>query len=351
MTLPPQPPPHRILVTRLRFIGDVVLTTPVIRSLRQAYPDADITYLTERDPAELLNGHPDLNDVIALDRMRMMALPPVKRLWAHVHFLRRLRSFHFDLAIDLFGNPRSALLTLATGARVRVGYAVRGRGMVYNVKIRRSSSLYVTDAYLDAVRTLEIPVSDPHPRIDCRPEETAWAAAWLCERGLAAYGPIIGLNPGASWPAKMWGAERFARLGDRLIDAFQAAVLLFYGPGQRALAEKVWQAMRHKPHIVDMTPLKRLAALIRQCHVFVSNDCGPMHIAAAAGTPVVGLFGPSRPDIWFPYARDRGHTALKPGVPDCCGRDICAKPAPCITTIPVEAVVEAVDYALSKLIH
>ena len=101
--------------------------------------------------------------------------------------------------------------------------------------------------------------------------------------------------------------------------------------------------MRQRSVIVDLLPLKRLAAIIHHSHVFVSNDCGPMHIAAAVGTRTIGIFGPSRPDIWFPYPEEDGYTALTPQETVCCGRDICTEAIPCITTIPVDAVYEAVQ--------
>ena len=135
MQLSPDPPPRRILITRLRFIGDVVLTTPVIRALRKRYPASEIFYLAEHGPVDILDGHPDLNGLIRLDRARIDGLPSVARFMAHIRFLAELRARGFDLVIDLFGNPRSALLTLATGARIRVGWDVRVRAAVYNVKI------------------------------------------------------------------------------------------------------------------------------------------------------------------------------------------------------------------------
>lgn len=339
--------PRRILVTRLRFIGDVVLTTPVVRALRAQYPEAEIVYLAERGPAEALDGHPDVDEVIPFDRESLSRLPLGRRLREHGRFLAGLRTRRFDVVIDLFSNPRSALLTLATGAPLRVGYDVRGRGIVYNVKIRRSSSLSVVDAYLDAVRTLGLPVMDSQPRLALTEEDVQWADEWLNERGIGHEGAVIGLNPGASWPAKMWGTERFAELGDRLVERHQAVVILVHGPGQRSLVEAVEAGMRHRPVIAGLMPLKRLAALIHRFDVFVTNDCGPMHIAAAVGTPTVGLFGPSRPDIWFPYAEVDGHTALTPRVPSCCGRDVCTAPTPCIATIPVDDVCAAVERALS----
>jgi ADP-heptose:LPS heptosyltransferase len=227
-----------------------------------------------------------------------------------------------------------------------VGFDVRGRGAAYTVKIRRTGSIRAVDAYLDALRTLGYPAADTRTRLPVHEEDAVWATDWLLDRGLAHHWPLIGLNPGASWPAKRWGTAHFAGLGDRLIRERQARILLIQGPGQEQYIQDVCAAMHTQPVVVDLLPLPRLAALIQRCHVFVSNDCGPMHIAAAVGTRTVGLFGPSRPDIWFPYPAEDGHTALSPPTTDCCGQDVCTRAEPCITGISIDRVMEAIDRAL-----
>ena len=340
------PKARRILVSRLRFIGDVVLTTPVIRALKRHYPEAEIYYLAEAGPAAVLARNPYLEEVIALPDELLPGRTVLTRCGEHLRFLRALRKRRFDLVIDLFGNPRSALLTLATGARYRVGYDVRGRGAAYNVKIGRSASLRVVDAYLDAVRTIGIPADDDRTEVHCSAEDEAWADSWLAERGVGGDRRIAALNPGASWPAKTWSAERFAELAGRMIEGLDLRVLLVAGPGQREAVDGLAGMAGHAIPIVETASLARLAALIRRCDLFVSNDCGPMHIAAAVGTPTIGLFGPSSPRIWFPYSKDDGHVALEAGADDCCGRDFCVRPVPCIESISPRRVLEAAESAL-----
>lgn len=340
------PEAKRILISRLRFIGDVVLTTPVIRALKRHYPEAAIYYLAETGPAAVLARNPYLEGVIVLPDELLPGLTVLTRCREHLRFLRGLRERRFDLAIDLFGNPRSALLTLATGARYRVGYDVRGRGRAYNVKIRRSASLRVVDAYLDAVRTIGIPVRDDRTEVHFSAEDMAWADAWLAERSVDGDRRIAALNPGASWPAKAWSAARFAELARRMIEALNLQVLLVAGPGQREAADGLADVVGHACPVVETASLARLAALIRRCDLFVSNDCGPMHIAAAVGTPTIGLFGPSNPRIWFPYSKAEGHVPLETGADDCCGRDFCVRPVPCIESITPHCVLEAAESVL-----
>lgn len=342
------PEARRILISRLRFIGDVVLTTPVIRALKRHYADAELYYLAETGPAAVLARNPCLEEVIALPDELLPGRSVLTRCGEQLRFLRALRKRRFDLVIDLFGNPRSALLTLATGARYRVGYDVRGRGAAYNVKIRRSASLRVVDAYLDAVRTIGVPADDDRTEVHFSTEDAVWAESWLAERGVDGGHRIAALNPGASWPAKTWSAGRFAELARRMIEALDLRILLVAGPGQREAMDGLADMAGHACPVVETGSLTRLAALIRRCGLFVSNDCGPMHIAAAVGTPTIGLFGPSSPRIWFPYSKTEGHVALEADADDCCGRDFCVRPVPCIESISPQRVLEAAESVLRK---
>lgn len=340
----------RILLIRLRFIGDVVLTTPLIRAVRNQFPHAELVYLAEDGPAAILQDQPELDGVIPFERERLAKAPVITRLAAYVRFFRMLRRKRFDLVIDLFGNPRSALLTAATGARYRVGFDVRGRGMAYNVKIRRTGSNRVTDAYLDAWRTLGFPVVDDRTCLVVGESSQAWATNWLEAQGLAGHWPIVGLNPGASWPAKRWRPERFAELADTLITRTGAKIVLLQGPNQETFVEATRSAMTGSTTVAPLTTLPRLAALIQKCTVCVSNDSGPMHISAAVGTRTIGLFGPSKPDIWFPYPREQGHASLRPEIPACCGRDVCIRTSPCMDELSVSRVCEAVECSLKMAI-
>lgn len=342
------PAVERVLISRLRFIGDVVLTTPVIRALKHRYPEAALYYLAESGPAAVLARNPHLEEVIVLPDELLPGRAVLTRCAAQVRFLRALRDRRFDLAIDLFGNPRSALLTLATGARYRVGYDVRGRGRAYNVKIRRSGSLRVLDAYLDAVRTLGIPAGDDRTEMHFSAEDGEWAGSWLAARGIDGARPVVALNPGASWPAKTWSAGRFAELAAGLIGELDASVVLVAEPGRREAMDELNALSGHGCPVFDTGSLTRLAALIHCCRLYVSNDCGPMHMAVAVGTPTIGLFGPSRPEIWFPYPEADGHVALRAETDTCCGLDHCIRPTPCIESISPRKVLETARSILGR---
>jgi len=335
-----------ILISRLRFIGDVVLTTPVIKALKQHYPNASICYLTEATPASVLANNPHLEEVIIFPSEFLTGLSILTKCKKQLRFIQSLRKRQFDLTIDLFGNPRSALLTWAMGSRYRVGYDVRGRGRAYNIKIKRSKSLRVVDAYLDAVRTIGVPADDDRTEVYFSAKDVKWAENWLDKNNRRGAQPLIALNPGASWPAKAWGAEQFVELAKGLIKSVNATVLLITEPGKQEAIARICNQLGCAGSIVETDSLTHLAALISSCDLYVSNDCGPMHISAAVGTPTIGLFGPSCPEIWFPYSEKYGHKALHAETDACCGRDFCIQPTPCIESISSRKVL---DTAVSLL--
>jgi len=306
---------EKILIIKLRAIGDVVLSTAVIPNLRRAYPHSQIDFLTERPCAGAVLGLPDIHEVFILDRRRIQSLPWRRAAAAHFHFLRRLRQAHYDLVFDLFGNPRSALLTLVSGARRRVGYDFRLRKWAYTVVAEnRGDRVHEVDFNLDALTAAGIPVIDRRPCFPVGAEARRFAADFFGSMATEEHGPLVALNPAGGWWTKRWPLQKFAALGDRLAEAFGARILVLWGPGEHQDARHVASRMAQRPILPPATSLKQLAALLERCDLVVSNDSGPMHIAAAVGTPTVGIFGPTVPALQGPFGR--GHAVVtKKGLP------------------------------------
>ena len=318
-----QAPFSRILITRMKFIGDVVLTTPVIRSVRTAYPHAYIAYMGEKGAVSLLEHNPNLDEIIPFDfsRPTVIEQPRVALL---------LRRRKFDLVLDLFGNPRSALLSYLSGAGTRVGADRKGRGKFYTLRVRDDgkpkTAVQFHNQFIDAVgikptydRT-EIVLTDYERR------EGRIYLQWLDYENnpLDMTRPIVGIHPGATWPAKKWMPDRFGSLADMLTAKTRAQVLMVAGPNENETVNDVLKHSTAPIKVIRNLPLRQLAAVIAQCSLFIANDAGPMHIAAALGIPTLGLFGPGEENIWFPYAAKEGHMALRKDVP-ChpCHLDFC----------------------------
>jgi ADP-heptose:LPS heptosyltransferase len=329
---------NAILISRLRFMGDVILTTPLLAALRQRFPHVQIGYLLEKPFDQLLEGHPYVDEIFALQRgddRNQLAL------------IQAMRRRKWDVAIDLFGNPRSALLLYLSGAHWRIGGNFRGRRLLYTHRIadagRRMTAI---EFHLRYLAPLGINAQAPPTHIAITQAELVQARRYLETRGYDLTRPIIGIHPGATWPAKRWFPERFAALATRLVNENQQ-LLFTMGPGEEDIIARIFSAVPQDVAKPEILPLRRLAALLAQLEVFVSNDCGPLHLAPAVGTKTVGIFGPGEPDIWFPYDPAFGHRLVYHAL-DCslCHRDLCPDMA-CMRSISVDDVHRQICSALT----
>lgn len=334
----------RILLTRMKFVGDIVLTTPVVQSVRHAFPEAFIAYMGDRSAVQLLEQNPHLDEIIPFDYSRLSIMEQPRVVW-------QLRRRKFDLAIDMFGNPRSALLTYLSGAAMRVGLARPGRGKLYTLQVHDDATpKTAVEFHNQLIRAVGIEPVDSNPAIYLSDDERREARIYLRWLGFEDNPtdfsrPIVGIHPGASWPAKRWLPERFAAVADMLAAKLGAQIVISSGPKDDDAVREVNARMASNGKILRNLPLRQLAAIISHCDVFISNDAGPMHIAAAVGTATIGLFGPGEENIWFPYAREAGHIALRKNVP-ChpCHLDFCNRAGDgymeCMKLLSVDEVLE-----------
>jgi lipopolysaccharide heptosyltransferase II len=350
-------PAKRILVTRMKFIGDVVLTTPLLHSLRAAYPSAYIAYMAEARACSLLEHHPAVDELIGYDFTRPSVLEELRVALA----LRRSR---FDITLDLFSNPRSALLMYLSGARVRVGLARAGRGHLFTHQVHDDgtpkTAIQFHNQFLHAIG---VAPTRTQPMLVVTAGEKE-----MMQRRLQATDPADGrrvpgdtqtdrnprlvvLHVGATWPAKQWGAEQYAKLASLLVRSAGVRILLTGGPRDEATLMEVEEKSQRTARRAGALTLRELAALLSLADAFVGNDGGPMHISAAVGTPTVGIFGPGEEQIWFPYPESLGHRALREDVP-ChpCHLNVCNRPGEssmeCMKKLTPERVLDAVLRAL-----
>ena len=335
-------PPGRVLVTRLRRIGDAILSLPVLDALRESFPECSIDFLAEEGPAQAALGHPAVDRLLVL-RPALRSLLP-----ASPAMLWRLRSRGYDWVIDLYGNPRSALLAAWTGAPVRVGPARRGRRRLYTHPVPPSAE--PRSAVAHHLRSLEVLGLSPRPhapRIALSDLERGEGRARLDE-ALPAGTPRVGLHPGNRWPAKRWPESRFAALA-RAIPRLKARVVVLGGPGEEDLARRVAsgaEAGEDAPVLAGL-PLRESWSVIAALDALVTVDGSPIHAGPAVGTPTVGILGPTEPEIWFPYGAEEGHQVLSREIwcrP--CHRHECAR-MDCLDWISVGDALHAVSRALA----
>ncbi|MEP7028008.1 MAG: glycosyltransferase family 9 protein [Candidatus Eisenbacteria bacterium] len=297
-----------VLVIRPRFVGDVCLSTPVLTNLRRLAPGAALHYLTEEESAPLLVDDPRL--------ARLWVSSRKADLPAQARLASALRAQRFDVVLDLFCNPRTALWTALSGARWRVGYPHKGlRSSAYNVFVRPTEKSAI-EFHLASLRALGWETRYELPEISLAPAELLAARNHLSERGVPAGAAMIGFHPGARWPTRRWGAEDFSALGRiYLAERPRDWLLVFGGPGEDELARAIAEGVGN-PRALAITDvaLRRFAALAKLCRAFVAGDTGPTHVAVSVGTPTVGIFGRSEPERTFPYPQSAGHRSIYSGV-------------------------------------
>jgi ADP-heptose:LPS heptosyltransferase len=288
----------RILVTRLQYLGDVVLTLPLVQVLRCSFPKSEIDYLTKASGAELLEGEPLFANVYTV---------PQRGFFEAVRLVRTLRRRNYVLAVDLLANPRSAVLTYLSGAKARVGGAKRVRRFLYNHQISVPENVRAaTHFHLHHLTPLGIKVEDQKPELHITKEERERAknlASSICTRPASKEERAlrIGIHPGGKWEVKRWPAAYFAELAASLKKKTGADIYVLSGPGEDEHVQKLKANLEVEAAFVPVLPIRETAALIEQLDCLVVCDGGIMHVSVAVGTPTVGIFGSSEPDVWFPY--------------------------------------------------
>ena len=322
---------NRILVIKLRAIGDVLLSTPVVQNLHDHFPLAQIDFLTDKFAAEVVIGNPWVSNVLTFDRKNDSS----------VGMIRQVREKKYDLIIDLFSNPRSAIITRLSGARFRAGFPFRWRKYAYNIIIPpRAGNIHNIDFNLDALRRLDIPVLHFQPYFPLEGWAKQFAAEWFRGENLDGK-QVVGLNPSGGWYTKRWGLDHYARLGDLIGQRYGASIIVLWGPGEEDDARFIQQRMKIPAQVIPKTTLSQLGAIIHRCAFIVSNDSGPMHIAASLGIPTLGIFGPTNPLQQGPYGIN--HRWVRNEELDCleCSLTACPIGNICMTQLEVERVLDA----------
>ena len=342
---------ERILVVKLSAIGDIIHTLPAVSALRRAYPNAWLAWMVEKTGANLLRGNPDIDELITIDTRAWRAnwWVGLRHAW---YVTRHLRSANFDLCIDFQGLLKSALFAYLSGAPQRLGFA-RQRcreplsALLTNLHgPSQNPDVHIVEQLVELLQPLGIKTGERRFTIPVSEAEVHFAARVWRELGFASGVPVVVLNPGAAWETKRWGEANFARLNDALIRRYQVKTLLAWGPGEEPLVQRVARATSYTPAIAPATTLLQLAALLSHCAVCVSGDTGPLHLAAAMGTPTVALFGPSNPQRNGPYGP--GHVVLHHKLPcSNCYQRTCNH-WECLPGIEIETVVQAIGRLLEK---
>lgn len=350
----------KILLVRLRLIGDVVFTTPLVRALRRTYPDAHLTYIVEPMAAPVIRGNPHLDSVIVIPKRSGLA-----RWRDDLSSARRLHAETFDIAIDLHGGPRSAWLTWASSAPMRIGYRITGRSWMYTHVVERFDDLLPRHSVVnqwDLLAPLGIVGCEPArdaTEMQGDPDTEARAARILHEAGAGPLAPLILMHVSAGNAFRRWPPKAFATVAVDLARRDPTRrVIVTSGPSDEGAAQAVVDQSRERlgatgaavSHVrID---LGELHALATRASVYIGTDSGPMHVAATTETPIVALLGPTlaersmpwRDPRWFAEAIDAGPLPCRP----CSQRKCEPGDFRCLTSIDPDRVVAAAERALAS---
>ncbi len=275
------------MVRMPNWIGDAVMATPALAAIRRFFPAAQITVVANPLVAELFTCHPGCDRVIRFDKRT--ANSGISGFWK---FCRVLRKERFDAAFLLQNAFEAAAMALLAGVPCRAGYRTDGRGVLLTAgvpAVDKKHGLHHVDYYLQMLGQLGIPGNEQRLCLDLTADEKSWAAERL------GPGPWVAVNPGASYgAAKRWIPERFAAVADGLVDAYGVRIVLTGGPGEADIGRDIEAAMKSPAlNLIGRTSVRELMATLAHCRLAVTNDSGPMHIAAAFGVSIVVVFGPT----------------------------------------------------------
>ena len=290
----------KILIVKLGSIGDIVHTLPALAAIHRGLPDAEISWVVEKRSAEILRGNPLITRLIEIDTKSLRKNVNPRKFLAQVRAeLQKLRGAKFDVALDFQGLLKSALVGKLSGAKKIYGFSSRSlkepaSRIFLDKAVRTSPRSNVIFKNLNlADRALKLggqpAAADLSFPIQLERSHYLEAEKIVTEAG----GDFAILNPGGGWPAKLWPAERFGQLAGRLGKELGMASVITYGPGEEDLAEKIKSSAAAANVLPTGISLKGFFALAGKAKIYVGGDTGPTHLAVAAKTPVVGIFGPT----------------------------------------------------------
>lgn len=339
---------QRILIARTDRIGDVILSTPVIHALRQKFPQAYISMAVAPHAREIVEGNPYLDEVIIYDKDGKH-----KSWWRTLKFASRLKKKKFDLAIILHPTNRLHLIAYLAAIPQRLGYD-RKLGFLLNCKkkhTKQEGRKHEAEYNLDLLSGLGV-TGDPQDLLmPIRQESEQHIDELFRKNGLSQTDKILAINPGASCPSKIWPAERFAEVVERLVGLYDFKILILSGPKEIYLADQIANEIKGKVvNLAGKTSVSQLASILKRCTLFISNDSGPVHIASAVGTLVISIFGRNQAGLsplrWGPLGKHGKYLHKSVGCIQCLAHN-CTKEFACLKAITVEDVLKAVKDILS----
>ncbi len=345
----------KILIIQYDPVGDSILNIPLFRNIKKAFPHIRTAYLINELPYSLLKDTEGIDEFVVYKKQSKKGfINYLKYLLNDFFFLFKVRSVGADCVIDLIGKPKSALVTLCSGAKFRIGRDLRGRGWCYNYKYYTNGHDYTVWQRLTSLTVigLDLKKADLGYRLTFGPAEKQKADLFYKTSGIGIRDLKIILSVNQRISSRQWLAENFAQLGDRLVKRNKAKIIILWGPDEKNHAEKVRSLMKNKKSafLIPDTTYKEMAAIIAQADGVVANCSGPKHVSTGVGRVVVTIFGPTHPEVWEHYQTGRNFPVQAKGL-DClsCEKNTCPRDRHyCMEMVTSEKVYRVLLEALKK---
>ncbi len=341
-SLPVRFSPRNILVIKLDHLGDVLLATPVFSNLRRAYPSAKIHALVGEWGEVGLRNHPDVDRIFRYNSRFYRRLGEPKSQCKILTLLALFRQQKYDLVIDLRGDWFTAFFALMKPTRYRLDYA--WLQVANKLGLARFTGFHQLERNLDLLRIANIQTFFRLPTFHTSDNDQNWVDNFLRESEILPNCPLIVIHPGSPITLKRWRTERFADVADWLI-VQKNAQILFVGTRDEVDVISAVQKQMHgrSINLAGETTVSQLAELLKRCHLFLGNDSGPMHIAAAVGTQTIGLYGPGNPARFGPVGSNAYTVRRQPNCPPCLGTVCKFGGEGCMKDIRTEDVIQTIQ--------
>jgi heptosyltransferase-1 len=337
--------PRRILIIKLGSIGDVVHTLPALADLKRSFPEAEIDWLVESKARVILNGNPWLNEAVEIDTHKWRRSWSLATLAEMRRIAGKLRRRRYEVAFDFQGLWKSAVCGKVSGAQKLIGFdktALKEPAcrMFYDEQIKPAPAAHhVIDINKELLRSLGVTPGPHHFHLSVPSEDEQYIAHQLSSRRMDDF---VVLNPGGGWDTKNWAPENYALLHDKLRQETGLPSVLTWGPGEEPLVDRVLRACTGTPPVTFPTSLPQLIALLKWARLFVGGDTGPLHLAAACGTPIVGVYGPTDPLRNGPFSPQDIVVSHQVPCGPCYKRTCPIYNKECLRLVQVEEVLQAV---------
>ena len=343
--------PTNLLIIKPSSLGDIIHALPTLNALRSVFPHSRISWLVKSEWAEVLEGHPDLSEVIAVD-FRF-------RSWWEI--IARVRERTFDCVVDLQGLFRSGLIAGLSGSRIRVGFAQGREGSpwfyTHRVQLPESGNkswrlidIHAVDRNLEIAKFFGAFTKAPQFRLPRLEDDRAVIDQLFAEEGVEPHDRLIAIAPTSRQTIKNWPVERFLEVAASLAQQENIKIVLIGSPNDHAIGQRFSRVLG--PALVDLigkTRIRQLSLVFDRVRLFIANDSGPIHVAAACRVPVIACFGPTNPQATGPYGT--GHVSLVSQTTACrpCGLRKCQNPhyLECLESVSVEEVISQAERILA----